>query len=330
MPFTPLVSPAVTPIDPNLQHAEASVPGEYFSPLNSPALEAQSTLSRRRTYPHGSMVGGSTTMDVAPARQTNGRTPRAAGRRDGRKNSAEKANGRRASQTNGARPDVRWKQMSVRLSTDNLSHGNYLGPSTASATSPNRQGISSSSDGSGQSSISPEPISESLMPPPSLPRSAGRSPNIPARNQNSNHTSEPVTPATLMRLQNEKASPQILSQNRNVTFSAGNEFLEDIMLPESATTLPQLTLDTRQDILDDDATPTLSAKTPKLSVNSTPRSTKLQAKSPTTSSHRRGESRSSSSSKSRQPSTVPHISPAIRPKISPVIKPLVPSSSESI
>src|ERR1700729_675992 len=43
MSFTPLVSPAVTPLDPffNMENA-FTVPAAYFSPLTSPALHAQS------------------------------------------------------------------------------------------------------------------------------------------------------------------------------------------------------------------------------------------------------------------------------------------------
>jgi hypothetical protein len=40
--FTPLVSPAVTPHDARFQIPDFTVPGHYFSPLTSPALNAQS------------------------------------------------------------------------------------------------------------------------------------------------------------------------------------------------------------------------------------------------------------------------------------------------
>ena len=42
MAFTPLVSPAVTPLDPHFNmDGGFTVPGAYFSPLTSPALRAQ-------------------------------------------------------------------------------------------------------------------------------------------------------------------------------------------------------------------------------------------------------------------------------------------------
>src|SRR4051794_26070488 len=45
MAFTPLVSPAVTPLDPHFNIPEYTVPGAYFSPLSSPALHAQNDHS---------------------------------------------------------------------------------------------------------------------------------------------------------------------------------------------------------------------------------------------------------------------------------------------
>jgi hypothetical protein len=41
MAFTPLVSPAVTPLEAHFNIPEYTIPGAYFSPLNSPALQAQ-------------------------------------------------------------------------------------------------------------------------------------------------------------------------------------------------------------------------------------------------------------------------------------------------
>ncbi len=104
------------------------------------------------------------------------------------------------------------------------------------------------------------------------------------------------------------------------------------MLPESVATanLPPLTIDTSRVVVDDQTTPTLSAKTPKLSSKSTPRAStmNMQGKSPIEAAHRRTESRSGYPSKTRPGASSSHVSPAIRPKISPSIKPLVPHSSE--
>src|SRR5690606_4977026 len=57
MVFTPLISPAVTPLEPSFATLpDFSMPGSYFSPLTSPALEAQyqnsyPSISSRNTSP---------------------------------------------------------------------------------------------------------------------------------------------------------------------------------------------------------------------------------------------------------------------------------------
>src|SRR6186713_529554 len=53
MVFTPLISPAVTPLDTQFRMPDYAVPGEYFSPLSSPALQAQIHTSQRSVYGAG-------------------------------------------------------------------------------------------------------------------------------------------------------------------------------------------------------------------------------------------------------------------------------------
>ena len=198
--------------------------------------------------------------------------------------------------------------------------------------SPNYHGLSANSDGSCQSSISPEPLSDALMPPPTLPRFAGKSPNIVGKSQSPSALNEPATPATLMRLPNQDSSPQASNHASSQMVVSSHEIMEEIMLPESAATnsSPPLTIDTSKVVVDDQITPTLSAKTPKLSSKSTPRASTMsaQGKSPLDGTHKRTESRSGPSNKTRQGAASSHVSPAIRPKISPSIKPLVPHSSK--
>jgi hypothetical protein len=234
------------------------------------------------------------------------------------------------------KPQGRRKQASLNISPAGLAelaeHSQVV-ISPAAEASPNFQLPSTGSDGSGQSSISPEPLSDALMPPPTLPRSAGKSPNLVGKCQSPAGATEPATPATLMRLPNQESSPQIRNQGSGRILVPTNEFMEEIMLPESAasTGLPPLRIDTSNTIADDQTTPTLSAKTPKISAGSTPRTSAMstQAKSPTEGAHKRTESRSRHPSKARQGGAPSHVSPAIRPKISPSIKPLVPHSSKS-
>jgi hypothetical protein len=339
MTFTPLVSPAVTPIDPNLRFPDSTVPGEYFSPLTSPAIEAQNVQTRPRTRLHTSApICGSDALQGAQSVETAAVPipPRVASRRDNRKQSISGRNsGRIVRQSPVVKPQGRRKQASSNIVPTGLAeltgHSQIAG-GHATEISPISRCPYTNSDGSAQSSISPEPLSEALMPPPSLPRSAGKSPNLVAKSQSPVTANEPATPATLMRLANQESSPQTRNQESGRIFVPSNEFMEDIMLPESAATtgLPALTIDTSMSIVDDQSTPTLSAKTPKLSAHSTPRTSTLQAqlKSPTDVAHKRIESRSGHSSKGRQSGTPSHVSPAIRPKISPSIQPLVPHSSK--
>jgi hypothetical protein len=340
MTFTPLVSPAVTPIDPSLRFPDSTSQREYFSPLTSPAIEAQNMYSRRRTRQHisaptsGSIASpGNVSSQKPPSSSGSART---SGRKDNRRPSVSgRASGRTVRQSPLMKPQGRRKQASLNISNAGLAElaensQDVVHPEEAS---PSYHGPYTNSDASGQSSISPEPLSEALMPPPTLPRSAGKSPNIVGKCQSPSTTNEPATPATLMRLPNQESSPQIRSQGSGRIQVLNNELMEDIMLPESAAAagLPRLTIDTRKPNADDQITPTLSAKTPKLSANSTPRrsSTSVQVKSPTEVVHRRTESRSGHSSKARSGGANSHVSPAIRPKISPSIKPLVPHSSKS-
>jgi hypothetical protein len=338
MNFTPLVSPAVTPIDPNLRFQESTVTQEYFSPLTSPAIEAQNVETPRRTRLHISApTGGSNALQGARSDEsaTASIHPRGAGRRDNRKHSMSgRTSGRIVRQSPLVKPQRR-KQASLNVvptGLAELTEHSQIAVGHTTETSPNSRGPYTNSDGSAQSSISPEPLSEALMPPPSLPRSAGKSPNLVAKSQSPVTANEPATPATLMRLTNQESSPQIRSLGSGRIFVPNNEFMEDIMLPEATATigLPALTIDTSTSVVDDQSTPTLSAKTPKLSANSTPRTSTLHAqlKSPTDIVHKRTESRAGHSNKSRQNGTPSHVSPAIRPKISPSIQPLVPHSSK--
>lgn len=343
MTFTPLVSPAVTPIDPSLRFPDSTGPGEYFSPLTSPAIEAQNLHLRRRARQHNiapirssisSPIDQSAEAPSIPA------SARPTSKKDTRRPSVSgRGPGRIVRQSPLMKPQGRRKQASLNISSAGLAelaeHSQILAGPT-SETSPNFQGPYHHSDESGQSSISPEPLSDALtdalMPPPTLPRSAGKSPHIVGKSQSPASANEPATPATLMRLSNQESSPQIRNLGSGRVPVPTNVYMEDIMLPKSAATtgLPPLTIDTSKSLADDQSTPTHSVKTPKLSAGSTPRTSTMGAhiKSPTDATHKRTESRSRHSSKARQNGAPSHMSPAIRPKISPSIKPLVPHSSK--
>lgn len=332
MTFTPLVSPAVTPIDPSLRFPEANIPGDLFSPLTSPAIEARRAHQHMSALTRGSIASPSDQVSEAPPVSSATR----ATRKDSRRASISgKAPGRIVRQSPLMKPQGRRKQASLNMSAAGLAELAERGQveySPAAEVSPKPQGPANCGDGSGQSSVSPESLSDALMPPPSIPRSVAISPSLGGKSQSPATANEPVTPATLMRLPSQESSPQTRNQGSGRIFVPNNEFMEEMMLPESAasSSTPRLTMDTFKPISDDQVLPTSSAKTPKLSAKSTPRTSTRGAsvKSPTDAALRRSESRLGQLSKSRQGGTPSHVSPAIRPKISPNIKPLVPHSGK--
>src|SRR2546429_615167 len=58
MSFTPLVSPAVTPLDTQfpVEAQQYTVPGAYFSPLSSPALQGQNEPNQMYAQRHSGMT----------------------------------------------------------------------------------------------------------------------------------------------------------------------------------------------------------------------------------------------------------------------------------
>jgi len=323
--WTPLVSPAFS-------IPEYAVPGEYFSPLTSPLLQP----CRQDTYPSAPSSDTGPTgspvdlhLDTSKAAATS--------------NSAVKKSGRKPSIS--ARTPARSARQSPLTKSHNRRKPNSMSSSSTSISKvasnhdlggkPGtfRNGPPGSSDGSGPDSVSPEPLTEILMPPPSLPRSAGRSPNIPAQSKSPPRSNEPATPSRLLMRPDKSGTRFSPRADRDVDMPTVED--NDFMLPEAATSArPTLGIDTGKVDDDDQSTPTLSAKTPKLSANSTPRYTMMSpdVQSPhTTTSHRQGDSKPSSrNSKKRQSTSSAQISPMLVPKISPSIKPLMPSSGLSL
>lgn len=106
--------------------------------------------------------------------------------------------------------------------------------------------------------------------------------------------------------------------------------LEDIMLPDAADSDGQPIIsagDISKTGDDSESTPTLSAKSAKLTASSTPRSALTRTgSSETFVKPGKLESRGSRAGKKRQSTSSATISPALRPKISPSISPLVPAT----
>ncbi|KAL3470385.1 hypothetical protein BJX99DRAFT_50029 [Aspergillus californicus] len=342
--YTPLVSPAMTPLESQFRHPDYTIPGEYFSPLTSPAIEAQTTNSAGFPVNSGSMTEmafiHSPIENGFPASSTPS-SPGLARKQRRRPSTASKTFQSRAKkqQSPSVRPLTRTKSR--------LADG-VMASLTENQANPTMQPHNSSglcigsTESSGQDSVSPEPLSEPLMPPPALPP-ARKSPAIPpqARQQN---TSEPATPAMLMRMQR---SPHIRSAPDNsmtptqmAVAEPHDDIMEDVVLPEAATPSAQLFRPqvTRIDtgIAPSTSSPSIQANgTPRLepdtaalseknggSVAPSPRSGPMP--SPSGPVARKSETpKLGPVSRKRQSLSSAHPSPSLRPKISPSIQPLV-------
>ncbi|RMZ84512.1 hypothetical protein DV737_g1129, partial [Chaetothyriales sp. CBS 132003] len=264
--FTPLVSPAQTPLHGGFSLADYGSADDFFSPLTSPALEAQAQ------YGTGATASPGSTSARAAAPRSVGQSPVTRAQRSRR------------------------PQSSTNLALAKLNEGRVQPTQTLQPHVPGSQARAS------DDSVSPEPL----------------------------EPVDPVTPATLMRI----------PSNQNMPPGAGDGVaqappqpmdevvMEDMMLPAAAA----LTASTHSalDELDggQEATPVLSAKSAKVSVHSTPRSSlpKTASQDSFTKPSSRADGRAGRGSKKRQSTSSAAISPALRPKISPGISPLVPAS----
>ena len=362
MIFTPLVSPAVTPLDTQFRMPEYTIPGEYFSPLTSPALEAQCQQNAAQRSVYGAVRGSDTSATTSPvelsvdinsdAARENDQLPRKSRRKTApipMKNTA-----RAVRQSPVVKSQTRKKQpSSTTIPTKEVAgiakarKSNSIQSSPYNGSLPRPQG----QDSSEAESVSPEPLSEALMPPPATPRpgSAGRSPYLKAGSQpalNSVMKNSPATPASLMRIQKQnlsKAEADLqLSNLKEQTIAAEAEMaqiIDDIVLPEPIRSMkPGVTSMETLATDDNEVTPTMAAqiRTPSTGlVSAPPTATSTVFPSPQLGAmaspsvsviSKRGDQKSAPrSSKKRNSSS--HVSPALRPRISPSIKPLLPEGS---
>ncbi|KAI2470058.1 helix-loop-helix DNA-binding domain-containing protein [Annulohypoxylon bovei var. microspora] len=344
MAFTPLVSPAVTPlephfpVDPGFTHS-----GPYFSPLTSPALHAQNESS---TFDHrnsGQTTNSPVEMDIEPSPAINNNTANLS--KKVRKSNATKARKPNVRQSPITKPQRRKTASTPIMNAQVLSE---LTESIAESSEhpPKPKSVSTTSaEESENASVSPEALSD--MPPPPLPppRSARQSPYIqPQANQTNGNAvpsalptslagkPSPATPASLFRI-----SPKSKSADANDPEQSGSEHIESFELPESVNfSKPDLpSLDTRQPTKSPAEIETAKASTfqplpspvfPKPAHSATASATQsplLTPKSGTTNARKtpliapRGPKKRTS---------ISSVSPALRPKISPNIKPLLPGT----
>jgi hypothetical protein len=354
MSFTPLVSPAVTPLESQFSIPEYTVPGAYFSPLTSPALDAQNSNQHRPVYtsaPNSDTPPTTSPIDLNIDLSGNSNASAAANARKMKRKPTGSARtpSRTIRQSPSMKPQTRRKQASsANVSVEDMSQiiedPNFVPRATQSDQPPAKLRQPRSGTNSSADSISPEPLAEALMPPPALPRTASATSSPYLRAQVSKSSgNEPQTPATLMRLQRQQGQSTPIKRSSVVTtptLSAQNdEAMEDMMLPEAATglRLPLPPLDTSR-ANEDQSTPTVSArKTPVIGSFGTPitasssvaPSPQIRAiTSPNGTKRTDSKSTSGRGSKKRHTPSSSQVSPALRPKISPSIKPLINDGSK--
>lgn len=371
--FSPLASPAVTPQDSHFQTLpEYTIPGAYFSPLTSPALQAQNASQRHRQVSgfHANPSTATSSVATSPIDlnmdidmvDDNGGLPEPA-RRSRRKTQTARSAGPTARVRQSPIVKAQQKRKSTHLSSviptkEMMTALQEAQPLSAGLLRGNQPFV----DSSGTDSISPEPLSESLMGPPLRPASAMQSPALtpqiysaPASVSVNGSSGAPATPASLMSLQRSNQNhprPALastpLSVNTLPNASDDHAMLDDFVLPPAAETHAQRPAMDRiipsATPVSADATPRMAArKTPKFGPSSTPRSamqppsatsspcisavaSPLVAATPTTLNGRVKLDSKSVPRNSQKRGSIggPLISPAIRPRISPSIKPLLP------
>ncbi|KAJ6164346.1 hypothetical protein N7470_003018 [Penicillium chermesinum] len=298
-------------------------PGEYFTPLTSPALEAQNSNNSNGYSLHSRQVSDvgfvPTSAEVHPLPEPS--TPNSPNVI--RKRRPSRLSSRKVKQSPSIRAQTqrRGKPLpSPEEFYNNLAHELNKPPNHDV-----RSLQASSNEGSGQDSVSPEPLSEPLMPPPALPPPR-KSPAITPLAQSPGFA---ATPATLMRIsrsQHSQGSPGQFTGQAQLEYQ--DEMMEDISLPEAATGLaprPKVNqIDTS--VHTGTASPVVSANgTPSLEPRSgalvSPRTAAMP--SPSGPVPRGDTSRASISSRKRPSVSSTQASPQLRPKISPNIQPLM-------
>lgn len=330
----------MTPLETQFRLPEYTIPGEYFTPLTSPALEAQNSNNAYQIPEMGFVQSPGDNPSSPGIARKHRRGPSTSNRFSAR---AKKQ------QSPSVRPQARKKSL-LGVNSDEV----FNGLSNQEEGSKSHQGGNQSvfhlgSNESSQDSVSPEPLSEPLMPPPAIPQ-VRKSPSIAPQNASQN---APATPAMLMRIQ--RAQQQQQSHDSSTGQFMGHaklvpdtdDTMTDISLPEAAAPVTaSQSVGPRPKMARIDTTVPAGVPTPATSTNATPalepksapatgrnqppsiapspRSLAMPspsgpvAKKADTPNFGPTNSRKRPSLSSAQPS------PQLRPKISPNIQPLAP------
>jgi hypothetical protein len=331
----------MTPLENQFRLPEYTIPGEYFTPLTSPALEAQNSDSNGYQF-HARQVSDvgfvPTTAEMNPLATTAAPGSPSTLRKPNTRRRASAASNRLSTQRKVKQsPNILAQRKRNTLATNSEEFYNSLtqelNSSSAKLQNQDLRSLqASSNEASGQDSVSPEPLSEPLMPPPALPP-----PRMsPAIMPHSSSPGSAATPALLMRIQRTQHSQDPSGQFRGHAQLAESDFpdeiMEDISLPEAAA--PQQQRPKIQRIETAIRTPSISTNgTPLLapspgtydqphsaSIAPSPRTGAMP--SPSGPVPRRSESKAASNRKRGSLSST-HASPQLRPKISPSIQPLM-------
>ncbi|KAI1022409.1 hypothetical protein LB503_000870 [Fusarium chuoi] len=335
MAFTPLVSPAVTPLDPNFSMDSGyTIPSAYFSPLTSPALHAQNDPSTvydpRLTNTNNSPIDVDLDRSAAPVTSVLDLPKKAA-----RKKTATKT---RAKASIRSSPIVKPQRRKTGPSPAIVSHvlseveennGAFLPmPATSTETSAEEN-----------SSVSPEALSE--MPPPPIPnrRSTSKSPYIQAQSSNQqtpvsgpvDSRPAPATPASLMKLPASRTSKHANGPQEPVV----SEHIESLELPESVSGKTMTPVISRSSVQSPSVEPMSrrgssfqplpSPVFPKASGSASATASPQLAPGSAGPSARKTPQLAPRSIRKRSTGSV-HGSPALLPRISPSIKPLLPGT----
>ncbi|TVY46363.1 Phosphorus acquisition-controlling protein [Lachnellula occidentalis] len=329
--FTPLVSPAVTPLEPHFNIPQYTVPGAYFSPLSSPALHAQNEHSASQNARNSGSTNSP--VDMNPEAQSAPASSLILSRKASKQTPQKQRSVRSVRQSPIVKPR-KSKKSSTSIAAQAL--GDIIEPTNPQNT--RSMAASSShfnpSTEESEDSISPEHLSDMAPPPVPPPGSAGRSPYITPQKENPSlqHLAlgSPATPASLMRL---TQSPQEngAGNNHNMDDDQG---MEDFTLPEAATSSKPKPppIDTQSD---GQVTPTLASpgvQTPGFHPLPSPafnrsRTNISASQSPQIDSMngRKLAQTAARGTKKRSGSSV-LASPALLPRISPSMKPFIPGT----
>lgn len=362
MAFTPLVSPAVTPLESHFPvDTQFTVPGAYFSPLTSPALHAQN--ESMAVFDHRISAANTSSPDEMDLEAVPPSLPAPSlsdVSKKTRKGNSTKSRGKGSVRQSPISKPQRKKTGSTPLLNGQVLSGLAEGveqsqdqsskpiqhPAQPKGQTPVSMGTTDSENGS----VSPENLSE--MPPPPLPKPRSAKPSPYMQPQNSAapaapHVSlpgkpSPATPASLMKLTSPNA-------NKGTTTGSAEshemEHIETFELPESVSSSnfskPQpAPINTESPQLRSPAlegapktpfqalpSPVFAKPTGPASASASPQL--LPGSSSTTPNLRKTPQLAPRSSKKRASISSIHVSPALRPKISPNIKPLLPGGSNA-